>query len=50
VGHAGATLDEAFEALRRHARNHNLKLAVVAGDVVHRKLAPGTLIPRGQDQ
>jgi GAF domain-containing protein len=36
----GLSLDAAFDALRRHARDHNLKLTAVANDVVHARLDP----------
>jgi GAF domain-containing protein len=34
VGHAGATMDEAFEALRSFARDNSKKLSAVAEDLV----------------
>ncbi|MFL6241134.1 MAG: ANTAR domain-containing protein [Actinomycetes bacterium] len=33
-------MDAAFDALRRHARDHNRKLTAVAHDVVHAGLDP----------
>jgi hypothetical protein len=42
--HARLTMDEAFVALRRYARNHNLKLVDVAGAVVERSLAAERII------
>lgn len=39
-------MDTAFEALRRHARSHNLRLGVVAERLVHRELAPDLLLHR----
>jgi GAF domain-containing protein len=36
----GLTMDAAFDALRRHARDHNLKLTSVAHDVVNAGLDP----------
>jgi ANTAR domain len=36
----GLSLDAAFDALRRHARDHNLKLTAVANEVVHARLDP----------
>jgi GAF domain-containing protein len=36
----GLTMDAAFEALRRHARDHNLKITAVAHDVVNARLDP----------
>lgn len=42
-----ATMEEAFERLRRHARDHNRKLADVARDVIDRRLDPELLKPRG---
>jgi GAF domain-containing protein len=41
-----ATMDEAFERLRRHARDHNRKLADVARDVIDRRLDPHHLKPQ----
>jgi GAF domain-containing protein len=38
------TMDVAFERLRRHARDHNLRLAVVARLVVDRRVGPRTLL------
>jgi AmiR/NasT family two-component response regulator len=37
------TMDEAFDALRRHARNHNLKLGDVAGAVVRGEIDPASV-------
>jgi GAF domain-containing protein len=34
------SMDAAFDALRRHARDHNLKLTAVANDVVNARLDP----------
>jgi AmiR/NasT family two-component response regulator len=34
----GLSMDAAFNALRRHARDHNLKLTAVAKDVVNARL------------
>jgi AmiR/NasT family two-component response regulator len=48
VGH-GATLDEAFEALRSHARNNNHKLSTVAQEVVQGAVTPESLLHRKQD-
>ena len=36
----GVGVDAAFDALRRHARNHNLKLTDVALAVVRGEIAP----------
>jgi GAF domain-containing protein len=36
----GLSMEAAFDALRRHARDHNLKLTTVAIDVVHAGLDP----------
>ena len=46
----GLDVQEAFEWLRRHARNHNLRLADLAGDVIAGTVATATLDgpPRGQ--
>jgi GAF domain-containing protein len=38
----GLTMDAAFDALRRHARDHNLKLTAVALDVVNAGLDPSS--------
>jgi transcriptional regulator with GAF, ATPase, and Fis domain len=44
---AGLSMESAFEAMRRHARHHNLRLADVARSVIGRTLAPGALdVPR----
>ncbi|WGL50805.1 GAF and ANTAR domain-containing protein [Nocardioides sp. BP30] len=40
-------MDIAFEALRGHARSHNLKLGIVAERLVRRELTPGLLLPQG---
>lgn len=45
VGQTGATMDEAFEALRNHARSNNLMLSAVAHDVVRGRLAVDSLLP-----
>jgi GAF domain-containing protein len=39
----GLNMGQAFAALRNHARNHNLRLADVAADVIGGKLAVSTL-------
>ena len=49
LGHAVVTLDEAFNALRRYARDNNRKLSDVAQDVVHRILPAESLLPRHKD-
>ena len=41
----GCGMEEAFAALRSHARNHNARLADVAAAVVSAELAPGALLP-----
>jgi GAF domain-containing protein len=41
----GLDMEQAFSRLRNHARNHNLRLVDVAGDVVSGALATGTLDP-----
>ena len=46
VGQNGCTLGEAFDALRGHARDHNLKLADVAQSVVRRDLSATVLLSR----
>ena len=38
-------VDEAFNRLRSHARNHNLRLAAVAGDTVAGTIDPATFAP-----
>ena len=38
-------VDEAFDRLRRHARNHNLRLADVARDTVDGAIDPSTVKP-----
>jgi GAF domain-containing protein len=38
-------VDEAFDRLRRHARNHNLRLADVARDIVDGVVEPSTFTP-----
>jgi hypothetical protein len=38
-------VDEAFHRLRRHARNHSLRLADVAGDTVDGTTSPSTCNP-----
>ncbi len=40
---SGLTMEAAFEVMRQYARNHNVRLADVAGRVVDRSLAPGAL-------
>lgn len=42
---SGIGPDEAFQALRRYARNHNLRLNEVARDTVHGNLRIGELAP-----
>ncbi len=39
----GLNMEEAFSALRNHARNHNLRLADVAHDVIAGTLAASAL-------
>ena len=39
----GLDVQQAFERLRRHARNHNLRLADLASDVIAGRVAPSTL-------
>jgi len=41
----GLDMEGAFNTLRNHARNHNLKLLAVAQDVIDGALAPGSLAP-----
>ena len=36
----GISVGEAFEAIRRHSRDHNTGLRSVAEDIVHRGLRP----------
>jgi GAF domain-containing protein len=42
----GLDMGQAFMALRNHARNHNLRLVVLAEDVIGGYLAPSALGPR----
>lgn len=42
--HAGVTIDQAFDALRSYARNHNERLNDVARAVAARELAPDTVV------
>lgn len=39
----GLSMPAAFEALRKYARDHNLRLADVAGHVIDKTLAPGAI-------
>jgi GAF domain-containing protein len=39
------SVDQAFDRLRTHARNHNLRLGVLAGDVVVGAIPPGEIGP-----
>jgi AmiR/NasT family two-component response regulator len=41
----GLDMEQAFTALRNHARNHNLRLVVLAEDVIGGSLAALTLGP-----
>jgi GAF domain-containing protein len=50
LGHAQVTLDEAFDALRKYARDNNRKLSDVAQDVVHRIIPAESLLPRHRDK
>ena len=43
---AGIGMEEAFARLRKYARNHNLRLAAVAQDVIEGTLPTGSLDPR----
>jgi GAF domain-containing protein len=43
---AGIGMEEAFSRLRKYARNHNLRLAAVAQDVIEGTLETGSLDPR----
>jgi hypothetical protein len=38
-------MDESFDRLRRYARNHNRRLAEVAGQVVRGELSPAVVQP-----
>ena len=40
-------IDQAFERLRSHARNHNMRLAVLASDTVNGDVDPDTFGPPG---
>ena len=39
----GLDMEHAFNRLRRHARNHNLRLVEVAGDIINGRLTPTAL-------
>jgi len=41
---SGLSMESAFEVMRRHARDHNVRLAEVARRVVDKTLAPGDLV------
>lgn len=41
----GLEMDQAFFRLRQHARNHNVRLADLANDVIVGRIAPSTLDP-----
>jgi hypothetical protein len=45
---AGLDMELAFMALRNHAHNHNLRLVVLAEDVIGGHLAPSALDRRAQ--
>lgn len=45
---AGLSMESAFEAMRRHARDRNLRLADVARSIVDKTLAPGALNASGR--
>jgi len=45
----GVGMDAAFDGLRRHARNHNLKLTELALDVVRGEVDAGSLLPGAAD-
>ena len=47
---AGLDMDQAFTALRNHARNHNLRLVDVAHDVIDGTLAASALDPPSRSQ
>lgn len=42
---AGVDMDQAFRRLRRHARDHNLRLADLASRIAEGSFAPGSLDP-----
>lgn len=44
---AGMSMEAAFEALRRYARNHNLHLSDVARSVIDKRLSVGELVTEG---
>lgn len=46
----GFTMEEAFSTLRNHARNHNLRLAGVAQDVIDGRLAVSALDPSSEQR
>ena len=39
----GLNMEQAFSTLRNHARNHNLRLADVAQEIINGTLAPSAL-------
>ena len=43
----GLDMDQAFQRLRGHARNHNLRLADLARDIADGTVLPGSLDPHG---
>ena len=45
VERTGLDMEQAFDRLRNHARNHNLRLVDVARDVISGALPAGTLDP-----
>ncbi len=44
---AGLDMDQAFQRLRAHARNHNLHLSQLAADVATGAIHPDVLDPLG---
>ncbi len=40
----GLSMESSFDAMRQHARNHNLRLADVARKVIEKTLSPGALV------
>lgn len=44
------TADDAFQLLRKYARNHNRKLSAVARDVIDRNIPSSALTPKEPGQ
>lgn len=50
AAYGGIDMDEAFEALRRHARNNNLRISDLARDVATQAIDPTTLLRSDQQR